>query len=88
MQAFGQEAPFGNDARSLKEFLATPAVTNDGGRIAVNQNLAARQGAIGAAIGRLAANQERGDFREGAKVSEPARQQIESDKAVLRGALW
>lgn len=88
MQAFGQEAPFGNDARSLKEFLATPAVTNDGGRIAVNQDLAARQGAIGAAIGRLAANQERGDFREGAKVSEPARQQIESDKAVLRGALW
>lgn len=36
---------------------------------------------------RLAANQERGDFKEGAKLSEPTRRQIDEDKATIKSAL-
>ena len=89
MLAFGNDAPYSADANSLKEFMATPAVTkNDGGQWVVNQDLATRQAEVGAAVVRLAANQERGDFKEGAKLSEPTRRQIDEDKATIKSALW
>lgn len=87
MAAFSDAAPFGADARNLKEFLNTPAVTNEGGRFSVNEPLIQRQAEVGAAAARLASNFDRGDFRSGAKLSPDTRQQIEVDKATLKAAV-
>jgi hypothetical protein len=64
-------------------------VTGNGkGGLAINQDLLSRQAEVGMAVARLAANQERGDFKEGAKLSEPTRRQIDEDKATIKSALW
>ena len=59
---------------------------NGKGGLAINQDLLSRQAEVGMAA-RLAANQERGDFKEGAKLSEPTRRQIDEDKATIKSAL-
>ena len=56
--------------------------------LAINQYLLSRQAEVGAAVGRLAANQERGDFKDDAKLSGPTRRQIDEDKAVVKRELW
>lgn len=84
MAAFCDAAPFGADARALKELLNKPAVSNDGGRFSVNAQLLSRQAEVGAASARLASNFDRGDFKSGARLSPQPGQQIEAHKAAMK----
>ena len=57
------------------------------GGLSINQDLLSRQAEVGTAVGRLAASQERGDFKDDAKLLEPTRRQIDEDKATIKSAL-